>query len=778
MDTSKIKSKLLFILLSLFALITLIVSLNNYINVNAEVTDILPSETKPDDPEDLQKALDSAPRGMDISDPTFQQGIFSKPNSSDNMNASKVIKRSENDPDDHTRILRVTHGYYQLGSIWSNIDKSNYLDITKDQTMSMWLYFGHPKDTSKPLEVGDGMAFVLQNAQDDPKNINNPYGGIRAISRFKGVPAPGQTLGVWGADMDNDNPNNDPSTQILPTAIQNSFAIEFDTFLNKLNRYEDISGEGVSFDYVFRGDQISGQHINMDYPDVSATYFPFLSGSDQGTKYYYMMKHNNLYQKPSIDPSSGPLLTDAKWHHMTIKFDHATSTLTYFFNDKNVDGTANNKPITKSQKLDMDHFKLNGSNKLRWGFTGSTGKFMENNLIVFESIPSFVSADSTASIKDNTKNKVLTATDNHVNAGDDLSFIYNLTYINGSKDWDQILAKMNLPEQVTYTSGTVTYADGSHEDIPLTQYNKSQILHVLSKALSNNMQTAKIELHATANMVDKATNVPSTHVKFESDNFIIDDDNQAFVIDVPKMMINSDPSGVVEYSSMDQVPDQIPIKGEIWYSNGDWITPSNVELHSEINTYTNNFHLSGYNGSKASYSFYVPKSQLIKGQNILTLYATDNNGYRTSNIKIIFKVAGNLEFGQVGKNVYFENIKKSYPGEIVPRQSGWQVEVIDGRDPGLGWTLQAHATVLKDNVNNQILNGNMVYRSTEGKIFPLTGLQEVYRNIKNQDDVQTIDVASQWTKDSGILLKLDKDNPAGIYSGTISWSLVDGIPNI
>jgi hypothetical protein len=54
----------------------------------------------------------------------------------------------------------------------------------------------------------------------------NPFGGINAISRFNGKPAPGETLGVWGADFDNSSSN----PRISETAIQNSFAIEFDTF--------------------------------------------------------------------------------------------------------------------------------------------------------------------------------------------------------------------------------------------------------------------------------------------------------------------------------------------------------------------------------------------------------------------------------------------------------------------------------------------------------------------------------------------------------------------
>ncbi|KRK64733.1 extracellular protein [Companilactobacillus tucceti DSM 20183] len=783
MHVGEKNKKLLFIFLLLLSLVTTKLLDNNHLSINAASTErVSPVDEPPEDPDDLHNALATAPRGLDISDPTFQRGFFTKVGSSENMNASKVIKRNDSDPADNTRILRVTHRTYQLGSIWSNIDQSNFLDISKDQTMSMWLYFGRPINPDNPKEVGDGMAFVLQNAQDDPTNIQNPLGGIRAISRFKGNPAPGQTLGVWGADMDNDKSNYVKPYGILPTAIQNSFAIEFDTFLNVLNKYQDISGEGVSFDYRFPrfGKPINGQHINMDYPDGTEadksfdsdgpeTYMPFSSSDVGGTKNYYMMNHNNL-----VD---GLSLTDSKWHHMTVKFNHSTSTLSYTFDDKdNTTGTSIPNPISKSIKLDMSHFKLSG-NKLRWGFTGSTGKYMENNLIVFESIPSFVSADSNTKIKDNTKNKVLTSTDKHVDSGDDLSFIYDLNYKNGSKDWSDILAKMNLPEQVTFTSGTIHYEDGSSEVIPLKEYSNNQVKHLLGKSLSNNMNHAQIELHTTVNMVDSQTKVPSTHVKFESDNFIIDDDNQDFIIDIPEMMISARSLVNIDDSSMDQIPDQIPINGDVWYTNGNSIVPSNVTLHANMGSYNNEFQLTKYNGTKATFDFDIPKTELIKGQNILTVYATDNVGRQTGKVQIVFTVAGNLEFGNFDRMVFFENVKQNQSDVFIKRQNGWHMEIIDGRSIGRSWTLQAKATDLIDETNGHKFNGNIVYRCADGFVHSLSNYQSIFSNTKNIEDTQKIDVASKWTDDSGILLQSGKSNSPGAYTGTIFWSLVDGLPN-
>ena len=225
--------KILFILFILNAFIFACFFKSDYENVNAEISAVpyvSPADDEPANPDDLARAMKLAPRGLNIADPTFQQGFFTMNNSNDNMNSSKVISRNH-DQYDKTGILRVTHNFNQLGAIWSNIDDSNFLDVSQDQSMSMWLYFGKPINDDKPMEVGDGMAFVLQNAQPTSSALN-PFGGINAISRYNGNPAPGETLGVWGADF-----NNNGLLFGLPiskTAIPKSFAIEFDTFLNKL----------------------------------------------------------------------------------------------------------------------------------------------------------------------------------------------------------------------------------------------------------------------------------------------------------------------------------------------------------------------------------------------------------------------------------------------------------------------------------------------------------------------------------------------------------------
>jgi len=173
----------------------------------------------------------------------------------------------------------------------------------------------------------------------------------------------------------------------------------------------------------------------------------------------------------------------------------------------------------------------------------------------------------------------------------------------------------------------------------------------------------------------------------------------------------------------------------------------------------------------------IYKSKLHIGQNTLTLYGQDNDKNRTKEVTIIFNVGGTLMFGNVSDKVSFKNVIQGYKGEIVPRKPGWQVEVIDGRSNQNEWTLQAKATSLINSTTSNQLVGDMVYRDDDGKISPLLNWTNIYAHKKSTNGTETFDVANAWTKNNGILLRLNGKNKAGLYSGWICWKLVDSIKN-
>jgi hypothetical protein len=76
------------------------------------------------------------------------------------------------------------------------------------------------------------MAFVLQN---DPN-------GTTASAKVSSSSIIGETLGVWGVDTNNKLQDGD---EFAKTAIQNSWALEFDTYTNTSTGYSD-AGKGDS----------------------------------------------------------------------------------------------------------------------------------------------------------------------------------------------------------------------------------------------------------------------------------------------------------------------------------------------------------------------------------------------------------------------------------------------------------------------------------------------------------------------------------------------------
>ncbi len=194
----------------------------------------------------------------------------------------------------NTQAVNVISNKKQVGGFWSN--DASRLDLNKDATIKMWLYLGTAKST------GDGMAFVLQN---DPS-------GTSAAAQIKPGSIIGETLGTWG--LDTNNKQQDPQA-VADSAIQNSWALEFDTYANNSTSYSDAGG-GVAFD---KGNK--NQHLATGYPGLATQYKSEsvgswdLTGILLPTRYYFSQNHNNLMNWKN--------LSNGAWHHLVLKWNAA-----------------------------------------------------------------------------------------------------------------------------------------------------------------------------------------------------------------------------------------------------------------------------------------------------------------------------------------------------------------------------------------------------------------------------------------------------------------------
>jgi len=728
---------------------------------------------------DFDKALSTAPKGLAWNYGDFVLADFNKAaqsrndphitNSNNDLNPLSTYQnnadliKSTNPNSLDTSIIQMTNDQYQTGAVWSNMSKNNYFDVSHEQVASMWLYFGNIIKGDLP---GDGMAFVLQN---DPNGEN-------AIALSNGIPVNGQSLGVWGADWDY---NNSSSEVVANTAIKKSWALEFDTFLNFQNSSAQITGEGVSFDAAVPN--INGQHIAGGYPAQPNTYKRFYDYP----KNYFIMNHQGT--KDNLT------LVDSKWHHVTIKWvpgasSTDTGTLTYRYNDKNPTTGA---PITQgviSQNFSIDP-KLLGitsdSTKLYWGFTGSTGRNSENNLLIFESIPSFVDAEATPAIYDDTKGGTEIKSGETVDPNDDIRYTYSLNYKGWAKQWNYINAIMDVPDNVHFTSGTVTYKDSTAGSTPrpipasvFENINDKKITYKLPEGLNKDSRNAVIELKGhTEKIAPKVLNVPSAHASFQGDNLIKDANTVPFKISQKSLSLDSSTGNPIKIKPNDGV--DIPAQVSYVGSNG---TPNyaNMSVYQTLNGKTTR--LQNIIHSDGSFTLSIINSDL-HDSNDLSFYVQDDNyyyNYGTSN-RVTRKIItdGGLSFGIVQPTASFKAIQSYSSNRLVPRLGKWQVDVHDSRETGSSWTVQAKATNL---INGQKkLNGHLVYKDPRNNTVStlINNPVTVATGTKEPLDTDIKNITDSWTSQNGILLAMDHPyrNEKGTYTGTINWNLIDGIKN-
>lgn len=664
----------------------------------------------------------------------------------------------------------------KVGAIWSkrtqsDTSKQNYINVDKRQTMSMWMYFGGV-DSFGGTDTGDGMALVLQNVSDSAFTNGGDVANI-----------PGEALGVWGTVV---SPIDVVTSALAKTAIQKSWAMEFDTYPNS-GTYDSNFDKNVS----------GFNHIASNYPARESTY-------GIGTEGAYM-NHDNLITSIPTATRTSNFLTDDHWHHVTLTWTPAPSgstdaTMTLNYDDKNMDGTPKlttaGKVNTKVMKVDTTAFDLNGSNKLYWGFTGSTGLSSENNLIIFESIPSLVEADATTSIIDETSgNREITdaTTDNPnanvVHQGDKVSVNYNLNYLSGSKPWENIDATINLPDKIDYSSALITYTDDagktSTETIgEFSGMTNNQIEHKLGQSLyKTGITSANVKFEGTVNAgtTTTETDVPAAHASLYGSDLQKDVMTKAFVIKQPnKITLTKTGSDVT--TSFNK---EVLLNGKVSYSDKTkTVDPSKLTVVASVNGQVAKTSMNSILASNSTDTFALPVSSqlfsnLHEGANTVTIYVYNNEDYNVSDtITYTVTISGTVSLSASNSN--FKTVQSFGDNSIIPRGSDWSINVTDSRQKGAGWKLFASATPLvnedKETWTNSKDGQSLIFIDGSGNTNNLVNNEaEISGAVKSQTSAQDYDIDSQWSTSDGILLKRGSYESAGIYTSTITWNLQDSI---
>lgn len=690
---------------------------------------------------------------------------------------------------DAIQITAPTAG--QNGYIWSNKDSMNYFNLNEKQTLSMWLFLG---DDATP---GDGLAFVLQN-----------YGLNAYAKTNSGYQANGQTMGVWGAD--DDYKSSSSTSEVAGKALQNSWALEFDTFKNNLSSGASMFNSG-SIDKTFNGNSSFDSllnvndyysHIAYNYPAEATTYEQHSDWSaTNGTglfsprvqTYWYTMNHLGLKTTPE-NSSNGLKLSNGMWHHLTFSYlppesGSSIGHLSYIFDDKVV---AADKSVTDTKQpvsdanipIDTSEFYKNSTQqftendgKVLWGFTGSTGSNNARNMVEFESIPSLVEGSADANIYDDSQaGKELSSSDDTVYNGDQMRFVYNIKRDSGELDWSDINATINLPNNINYTGGKIVYNDNSSEDISASDLTSGTFTKTLKDLLkTGDPNSATITLNGVANSSTPETdnNVASTTANFNGSSLIKDVDLQGFTIKATTMKLTPDNTAldIGSKSSIDANATVSYLDTSIPLDN------SKITAHYKINDNSEQTQ-SLSSGSDGKLAINIARTDLNDGNNTVTVYVTDTDGNRSSPVTYtINKPTKAPLLIDADSIMSFKTINTSGYKQIVKRNGNWKVNVIDNGDPS-NWKLTA--TAVQD-PNSAKLDGDLMYVDgngisksiLNGSVIQIADKSDFPANFIS--DGTTYQIANTWNDNDGILLQTNSDIKAGTYMYDVSWNLTDSI---
>lgn len=738
--------------------------------------------------EDVSLALKTAPQGIEIDD-YFQRGEIA--------NNSAKLAQTDFGPNQAVQLTDATTGGNELGTIWTS--DAAKMDLGENQTASMWLYTGNQISSG-----GDGMTFTMQN---DERGIK--ASALNTADPSNPIPATGETLGVWGDDVGNKFLT---AEDLAKTGIQNSWALEFDTFSNKnfpaTSSSQSTEDQNSAWATFFQNSanaanqfdaDVSGIHIASGYPGNQESYnvmtkkfswksysgiFDF-NGTEHATSYpYAVLNHQGVLT------NGYKMLSTGTWKHLTLKWRAATSQMTYTFDDKDPKTGAAQKGQTAVVTVDQSKLGMEDDQKIRWGFTGSTGASFENNLVVFEQVPGLVDAAASAQLIDSTQsNRAITATNNTVNSGDRLKLRYNLAYNGGRESWKAIQAKMQLPTNVVFNSATIDYANGDRQTISdLSGGSQGSVITAqLQNELSKNNPTATITFQgkAIAATTGDAT-VSATNSTFAGANAITQAGVPSFTVkktDDATMSLVLTGQNVVSGSGstlaellQTQVAD-VAVTGKVNYVTGTADTNNNLVLHPVLNGEEQQPVPLSNDDPAGTFTYKLAADKIISGQaNVLTIYATDSKGHASNDVSYtITRSAGSRELVAAPASSFnvANPVQMSGTEMTLSPDNDWNVTVNDTKGKGDQWILTAQATPFVSKLRGS-LSADLTYVASDGTTSSLENGATTILTHTTSTDNDVVNVTDDWNSDSGVFLRVHSDAIQGRYYSNITWTLTDG----
>lgn len=701
------------------------------------------------------------------------------------------------------------------GAAWADKNKDNYIDISKKQTVSVWLYFGAGNSTDQTTN-GEGMSLVLHN--DPRKNSNGQSQALGAGYQALGslgydrsiVPYTKEGITWYGKS------SLPSSTYVAGTAIQNSIALNFDTDINDtltgkglniskngpLYLYETpavynvwtltgLVAKGITeyslggFDTVDGLDPF-GKNISHNFPGYNELHaqrpaakdYPLRQGNSGGLYGHISATYpgNPLtYQLGQIGPTviskgdfskfsnnSEAMSTVQAFGKSATLINGSDSSqkpvywhhLTFTWNpakDANGNPTKDGMPVAGGTLASMD-YKFN--DKLP---NGSSNTLSSSKTAFYKEVDDSIPVDSTQFKLANGDTKVY----------------WGLTGANSNTS--DVFSKLAIFESIPALATADITSSITDNDL-----------------LDNNGKKTVITDSDSTTTVPKRTVSDGNNLTFNY-NLKYDPSSShqnwkdiTARINLPVKDVKFSQAGTITYhtnagQSNDQTETEtIPIDWQL--NNEQTLNELHHKLAYDLGNYADavknpkNFTSAdiSFNGVADNTSNVIttvdPEPASFMGSNAIEStssprFLIDNN---MSGKKVLqLNVSDTLEF----QNINYQTTK-----QIIKRKTPFTLNVTSLKSP---WILQVSTDGLALNGDGKKFNGNFIYKKTDSST-PITlsnTLKDIASDNNSYESITTSYLANDWNSNSGLLLQPIKvNNQAGKYSGKLVWDVIEA-PN-
>lgn len=547
--------------------------------------------------------------------------------------------------------------------------------------------------------AGDGMTFVMHNDIESTKKFS------------AGV---GEQLGVYAKRRS--------GSYIMTQQIKNSFAIEFDTYFN---------AGGMDTTLWPRNNE---GHVAYSFPNRQ-NYYSF--GPELNYLHHIAVYYPNDY------------LANGKWKPFEVKWNATSKVLSYKFD------------VAPLVEVPIDTNLIFSSDKVYWGFTGSTGANVAETAVVFNKVPGLVNVTENLNL---VNQKGETVKDKQVAEKESITATFDINYLNGKQNLLLPTVELALEDKIHYKKGTLKYNGIQMDDSKWI--DKSFVVPTTNLSLANpkasisfDVETEDVGRHDVIKTGASAT--------IKADNYTGDTNKLAFsvkgkgdtlTLTSDKPSINLTSSEIEEVNVLKLTNSQILQR---------FITNLNIVAHDpEGNT------ADGITIQAVDETVYDRIRNLKSGVVNLDLIAkkTDNSSSILS-IQVIFQ-NGALSFSSVPETIDFIEGDPAVSLGLVQAVPNKSLSINDTRVSGSPWKLQVTATSLKTD-SGQALKGELSYANSKGANLAIGSTIQTIENGTKPIGNSVVDISKVWSKDKGLRLTIANDNYLGTYKGTLNWTLTD-----